>query len=97
MIDGIVGFVAERLGEDARERTKLTYMTRRTAPCARSDPHTNIFSMKHFKGLQDFDQRHVRAGSGFTFKRLRRRVDDRLADPRHPGLPGGLQSGDKIL
>jgi carboxyl-terminal processing protease len=93
-IDDIVGFVAERLGDDV-EKDKLLYLAANGALRA-LDPHTNVFSMKHFKDFKTSTSGSF-GGIGFTFNAADGELTIISPIPDTPASRAGLQSGDRIL
>lgn len=93
-IDQVVGFVAERLGADI-EKDKLLYIAVNGA-LRELDPHTNIFSMKHFKDFKTSTSGSF-GGIGFTFNAADGELTIVSPIPDTPAARAGLQSGDKIV
>jgi carboxyl-terminal processing protease len=93
-IDQVVGFVAERLGADI-EKDKLLYLAVNGA-LRELDPHTNIFSMKHFKDFKTTTSGSF-GGIGFTFNAADGELTIISPIPDTPAARAGLQSGDKIV
>ncbi|MHB8835617.1 MAG: S41 family peptidase [Candidatus Methylomirabilia bacterium] len=94
VIDQIVDFVAERLGADV-EKDKLLYLAVNGA-LRELDPHTNIFSMKHFKDFKTSTSGSF-GGIGFTFNAADGELTIISPIPDTPASRAGLQSGDKIV
>ena len=94
VIDQVVGFVAERLGADV-EKDKLLYLAVNGA-LRELDPHTNIFSMKHFKDFKTSTSGSF-GGIGFTFNAADGELTIISPIPDTPAARAGLQSGDKIV
>jgi len=93
-IDQVVGFVAERLGAEV-EKDKLLYLAVNGA-LRELDPHTNIFSMKHFKDFKTSTSGSF-GGIGFTFNATDGELTIISPIPDTPAARAGLQSGDKIV
>ena len=93
-IDQVVGFVAERLGADV-EKDKLLYLAVNGA-LRELDPHTNIFSTKHFKDFKTSTSGSF-GGIGFTFNAMDGELTIISPIPDTPAARAGLQSGDKIV
>ena len=93
-IDDVVNFVAERLGADV-EKDKLLYLAVNGALSA-LDPHTNIFSMKHFKDFKTSTSGSF-GGIGFTFNAADGELTIISPIPDTPASRAGLQSGDRIV
>ncbi len=93
-LDQVVGFVAERLGADV-EKDKLLYLAVNGA-LRELDPHTNIFSTKHFKEFKTSTSGSF-GGIGFTFNALDGELTIISPIPDTPAARAGLQSGDKIV
>ncbi|HEY5997924.1 MAG TPA: S41 family peptidase [bacterium] len=93
-LDDIVDFAAERLGADI-DKTTLTYMAVNGALRA-LDPHTNVFSMKHFKEFKTSTSGTF-GGIGFTFNVVDGEITIVSPIPDTPASRAGLQSGDRIL
>ena len=94
VIDQVVDFVAERLGADV-EKDKLLYLAVNGA-LRELDPHTNIFSMKHFKDFKTSTSGSF-GGIGFTFNAVDGELTIISPIPDTPAARAGLQSGDKIV
>jgi carboxyl-terminal processing protease len=94
VIDEVVGFVAERLGAEV-EKDKLLYLAINGALRV-LDPHTNIFSMKHFKDFKTSTSGSF-GGIGFTFNAVDGELTIISPIPDTPASRAGLRSGDKIL
>ncbi len=93
-LDAVVGFVGERLGDDV-EMDKLTYLAVNGA-LRELDPHTNVFSMKHFKDFKTSTSGSF-GGIGFTFNVLDGELTIVSPIPDTPASRAGLQSGDRII
>jgi carboxyl-terminal processing protease len=94
VIDQVVDFIAERLGPDV-EKDKLLYLAVNGA-LRELDPHTNIFSMKHFKDFKTTTSGSF-GGIGFTFNAADGELTIISPIPDTPAARAGLQSGDKIV
>ncbi len=94
VIEQVVGFVAEQLGAGI-EKDKLLYLTVNGA-LRELDPHTNIFSMKHFKEFKTSTSGSF-GGIGFTFNAADGELTIISPIPDTPAARAGLQSGDKIV
>ena len=93
-IDQVVDFVAERLGAEV-EKDKLLYLAVNGA-LRELDPHTNIFSMKHFKDFKISTSGSF-GGIGFTFNAMDGELTIISPIPDTPAARAGLQSGDRIV
>jgi len=94
-IDDVTAFVGERLDLDADEREQLLYLAVNGAFRA-LDPHTNIFSTKHFKDFKVSTSGSF-GGIGFTFNVQDGEVVIISPIPDTPAARAGLRSRDRIL
>ncbi len=94
VLNTVLGFVSTHLGEDV-EKKDLYYFALNGA-LAVLDPHSNVFSPKHFKEFM-IGTRGSFGGIGFVFGIRDGEMTIITPIDGTPAARGGLRSGDRIL